>query len=201
MSGTDVAQETTEETGADTEPKKKGYARKFLRIWLPFPLVLGAMLFLQFRSGKLTKPNPETAAMEQGVFEGAGAELPVLLQALQDERGKLQKQWEDLRFEERRVLIEQTEIEERKKDVEALLARVDAKVEVMEEERDQMLAQLARVYETMKPDAAAEILSGIEVDTSTEILRRMKERSAAQVMASLEPKSAARISQRMLRQP
>jgi flagellar motility protein MotE (MotC chaperone) len=135
------------------------------------------------------------------VFEGAGAELPVLLQALQDERGKLQRQWEELRFEERRVLIEQSEIEERKKDVEALLARVDAKVEVMEEERDQMLAQLARVYETMKPDAAAEILSGIEVDTSTEILRRMKERSAAQVMASLEPKSAARISQRMLRQP
>jgi flagellar motility protein MotE (MotC chaperone) len=159
------------------------------------------MLFLQFRSGKLTKPDPDVAVMEQGVFEGAGAELPVLLQALQDERGKLQRQWEELRFEERRVLIEQSEIEERKKDVEALLARVDAKVEVMEEERDQMLAQLARVYETMKPDAAAEILSGIEVDTSTEILRRMKERSAAQVMASLEPKSAARISQRMLRQP
>jgi flagellar motility protein MotE (MotC chaperone) len=202
MSGTDVAEETTEETvGEGGETKKKGLSFRFLRIWLPFPVVLGAMLFLQFRSGKLTKPDPDVAVMEQGVFEGAGAELPVLLQALQDERGKLQRQWEELRFEERRVLIEQSEIEERKKDVEALLARVDAKVEVMEEERDQMLAQLARVYETMKPDAAAEILSGIEVDTSTEILRRMKERSAAQVMASLEPKSAARISQRMLRQP
>ena len=71
----------------------------------------------------------------------------------------------------------------------------------MEEERDRMLGQLARVYDTMKADAAAGILAGIDVDTSTEILRRMKERSAAQVMASLEPKAAARISQRMLRTP
>ena len=201
MSGTDVAQEAGEEKVGETAAPKKNHALTFLRIWLPFPVLLGVLLFLQFRSGKLDRPDAEEAIDQQGVFEGAGADLPMLLQALQDERGELQSEWEQLRFEERRIRIEQSEIGERKKEVEELLARVDAKVEVMEDERDQMLAQLARVYETMKPDAAAEILSGIDVDTSTEILRRMKERSAAQVMASLEPKSAARISQKMLRQP
>ncbi|MCA9753659.1 MAG: hypothetical protein KC591_15800 [Gemmatimonadetes bacterium] len=198
MSGTDVAQEQSSESAAEA-PKAKGGFLGFLKIWLPFPLILGAVLFFQFKSGKLAKPEPETTMTEAAVFEGAGSDLPLLLEALQSERADIEKERADLEFAKRRLLLEQGEIESRQKEVEALLARAEAKAQVMEEERDRMLSQLARVYETMKPDAAAGILSGIEVDTSTEILRRMKERNAAQVMASLEPQSAARISQRMLR--
>jgi flagellar motility protein MotE (MotC chaperone) len=198
MSGTDVAQE--QETGDVAEqPKSKGSFLPFLKIWLPFPLILGGILFFQFKTGMFDKGEPEETAEAQAVFEGAGSDLPLLLQALQTERAEIEREREDLRFAQRRLLLEQGEIESRQKEVETLLARVEAKVQVMEEERDRMLGQLARVYETMKPDAAAGILSGIEVDTSTEILRRMKERNAAQVMASLDPQSAARISQRMLR--
>ena len=199
MSGTDVAENVDENVGEESRPEKgRNHFLAFLRIWLPFPVILGGILFYQFKAGKLDKPAVDEAS-ETGVFEGAGADLPLLLQALQEERADLQSEWEELRFAERRILLEQSEIEDRKQEVEQLLTRVNAKVQVMEEERDRMLAQLARVYETMKPDAAAVILSGIDVDTSTEIIRRMKERSAAQVMASLEPRSAARISQRMLR--
>jgi flagellar motility protein MotE (MotC chaperone) len=202
MSGTDVAQEQpTEETVAEDAPvKKRGNFLAFLRIWLPFPVILGAILFFQFKSGKLETVE-EAPPVEAGVFEGAGADLPLLLQALQKERDEIQKEWEDLRFAERRIFVERGEIEARQTEVEELLARVEAKVQVMEEERDRMLGQLAKVYESMKADAAAGILAGLEVETATEIIRRMKERNAAQVMASLEPTAAARISQRMLRQP
>ncbi len=202
MSGTDVAQEEPNEETVEegAPPKKGGNFLTFLKIWLPFPVILGAILFFQFKSGKLAKPD-ETALDDTSVFEGAGSELPLLLEALQGERTQLQKEWEDLRFAERRILLEKGESEKRQTEVTDLLARVEAKVQVMEEERDRMLAQLAKVYESMKPDAAAGILAGIEVETSTEIIRRMKERNAAQVMASLEPTAAARISQRMLRQP
>jgi flagellar motility protein MotE (MotC chaperone) len=197
MSGTDVAK-----AGAPAEeaPKKSNVLWTFLRIWLPFPLILGGILYFQFRSGKLAPP-PEPEESPTAVFEGAGSDLPLLLQALQTERAELEAEWERLRFLQRTVTLEGGEIEKRRRDVEELLAKVDAKVHVMEEERDRMLGQLARVYETMKPDAAAEILSGLDVEVSTEILRRMKERAAAQVMASLDPRSAAVISQRMLRSP
>ena len=198
MSGTDVAQEQETENAAE-QPKSKGTFLPFLKIWLPFPLILGGILFFQFKSGMFEKTEPEETAEAQAVFEGAGPDLPLLLQALQSERVEIEREREDLRFAQRRLMLEQGEIESRQQEVETLLARVEAKVQVMEEERDRMLGQLARVYETMKPAAAAGILSGIEVDTSTEILRRMKERNAAQVMASLDPQSAARISQRMLR--
>lgn len=198
MSGTDVARSEASE-GAGKPSKKTNSFLTLLRVWLPFPVILGAILFFQYRSGTLERPG-SAGEEAPSVFEGAGGDLPLLLEALQSERAELQEEWDRLRFAERRIFLETGEIEKRKQEIETLLARVDANVQVMEEERDRMLGQLARVYETMKPDAAAEILAGIDVDTSTEILRRMKERQAAQVMASLEPRSAARISQRMLRQ-
>jgi len=200
MSGTDVAEKQGAEGEADEEAPRKGTFLAFLRIWLPFPVILGGILFYQFKSGQLDKTGQAEEAV-QSVFEGAGSELPQLLETLQTERTELQREWETLRFAEERIAIEHGEIASRKAEVEDLLNRVEEHVKVMESERGQMLDQLARVYETMKPDEAAEILSGIDVDTSTDIIRRMKERNAAGVMASLEPRAAARISQRMLRRP
>lgn len=202
MSGTDVAQDGAEEkAGEEPEVKKTNPVLAFLKIWLPFPVILGGILFYQFKVGQLEPAPVEEGMTDEAVFEGAGADLPLLLQSLQEERDRLRKEWDDVRVARERLLLESGEIDSQQKEVEALLTRVEAKVQVMEEERDRMLGQLARVYDTMKADAAAGILAGIDVDTSTEILRRMKERNAAQVMASLEPKAAARISQRMLRTP
>jgi flagellar motility protein MotE (MotC chaperone) len=197
MSGTEVAEETVAENGRGNEPARSNSLLTFLRIWLPFPLMLGAILFLQFRSGLFDRDPGEEEL--RSVFEGAGEELPALMQVVQEEREAIRAEREELQFAQRRVYLEQSEIAARQEEVEALLARVEAKIGVMEEERDLMLKQLARVYETMKADAAAEILSDLDVETSTEILRRMKERQAALVMASLDPQAAARISQRMLR--
>jgi flagellar motility protein MotE (MotC chaperone) len=200
MSGTDVADKEAAEGKAEAaEPAKKRHALAFLRIWLPFPVILGGILFYELKFAHHGEPGATEEEATTSIFEGAGAELPLLMSALEEERSGLQKEWEALRFAEERTLLVQSEIGQRKTEIEDLLARVEAKVSVMEEERGEMLAQLARVYETMKPDAAAEILSGIDVETSTEIIRRMKERNAASVMASLEPRAAAKISQRMLR--
>lgn len=202
MSGTDVAQDAVEEkAGEEPEVRKTSPVLAFLKIWLPFPVILAGILFWQFKSGRMEPAPVEEVAADQAVFEGAGADLPLLLQSLQEERDRLRKEWNDVKLARERLLLEAGEIDSRQREVDALLTRVEAKVQVMEEERDKMLGQLARVYDTMKADAAAGILAGIDVDTSTEILRRMKERNAAQVMASLEPKAAARISQRMLRTP
>ena len=196
MSGTDVAEEQETE-GTAEETKSGGGGLGMLKIWLPFPLILGALLFFQFQQGKLAKPEVEEVVPP--AFEGAGPELPRLLAALEEERGEIEVEREDLRFAARRLILEASEVEKRQKEVEAILAQAEAKIEVMEEERERMINQLAKVYETMKPDAAAEIIAEIDLDTSTEILNRMKERNAAQVMASLTPEAAARISQRMLR--
>lgn len=203
MSGTDVAKgtatakEAPAENAEPTAPAPNVFLT-FLRIWLPFPLMLGVVLLVQLRSGGLKHKASEETAVSSTAFEGAGADLPVLLQALVAEREAVRKEREELGFASRRILLEQSEISARQREVEGLLERVESQFGTMEKERDQMLTQLATVYETMKAGAAAEILTGLDVDTSTEILRRMKERKAAEILSKLPPESAAKISQAML---
>lgn len=200
MSGTDVARDDLPAGSPDTAAKRTSPLLAYLWIWLPFVLMLGGMIFWQLRTGHLEQPGGEDAT-QAAIFEGAGVEVPVLLETLQVERERLAREWEDLRAVQKRARLEAGEVEGRQHEVEALLARVDEKVRGVSEDQGRMLDQLARVYETMKPDAAAGILAGTDVETATEILRRMKERNAAQILAKIPADNAARISKRMLRQP
>ncbi|MGH2571301.1 MAG: magnesium transporter MgtE N-terminal domain-containing protein, partial [bacterium] len=86
-----------------------------------------------------------------------------------------------------------------RREVEALLVRVEGNTRFLAADRGRLLAQVARVYETMKPEEAAVILTGLDSGTSTDILRRMPERAAARVMAAFDPAAAARFSESMLR--
>jgi len=198
MSGTDVARDDTATKVEEPATKSKSPFLTYLKIWLPFPLMLGALVFWQLRTGRLAE-KPAKPEADSATLEEAGAEVPVLLEGLRQERVRLAQEWEDVRFARRRLLLEQGEIDARQQDVEALLARVDERLRGASEEKAQTLDQLARVYETMKPDAAAGILTGMELETATEVLRRMKERNAAAILAKIPPDVAASISRRMLR--
>ena len=197
MSGTVVAQEGEDKVAP---PTTKGTSPFFtyLKIWLPFPLILGGVVWWQMRIGKFEKPAPAPEAAVS-IFEGEGAEVPVLMETLQQEREKLASEWTDLRSARKRVLLEQSEIDSRQKEVEAMLVRVDEKLRGASAEKTQTFDQLAKMYETMKPDAAAGILRGMDVDMATEVLRRMKERNAAEILAKIPPDIAADISRRMVR--
>ena len=197
MSGTDVAQDGGDKA-APVEAKGTSPLFTYLKIWLPFPLILGGVVFWQMHSGKFEKPTPPPEAAVS-LFEGEGAEMPVLMEALQQEREKLASEWADLRTARKRLLLEQTEIDARQKEVEAMLTRVDEKLRGASAEQTQTFDQLSKMYETMKPDAAAGILRGMDVEMATEVLRRMKERSAAEILAKIPPDIAADISRRMVR--
>jgi flagellar motility protein MotE (MotC chaperone) len=163
--------------------------------------MLAVILFAQFKSGGLERKTErqEAEAEIEVPFQGAGQDLPALMQTLAAEREAVQQQRSDLEFVQRRILLEQSEIAARQKEVEKLLDRAESKFGKLEGQRTQMLAHLARVYETMRAKTAAQILSGLDVETATEVLRRMKEKKAAEIMAHLSPEAAAKISKEMLR--
>jgi flagellar motility protein MotE (MotC chaperone) len=199
MNRLEVGRDAPGKDGA-AQPKTPSPLWTYLRIWLPFPLMLGAILFLQLRSGGLQRtadpvPEEEVAAS----FQTVGQDVPALMQTLAAEKEAVQKQRDDLEFVQRRIVLEQSEIATRQKEVEKLLDRVESKVGKIEGERDQVLTHLARVYETMRAKTAAGILSGLDVETATEVLRRMKEKKAAEIMGHLSPEAAAKISKEMLR--
>jgi hypothetical protein len=56
------------------------------------------------------------------------------------------------------------------------------------------LEDLAKIYQAMKPKAAAPIFEQLSLEVQVKVASRMRERSAAQVMAAMTPKAAAALS-------
>jgi flagellar motility protein MotE (MotC chaperone) len=169
-------------------PTKSRTGSGALKYFLPFPVIVVAVF------AYLRWAPPDRAAERATDAD----DLPLFVRTLTEERAGLRRERDELRFVQRRLELERREIEDQRREVEALLARMQGSVQGLEEERDRTLAQVARVYDTMEPRAAARILTGVDAATSTEIVRRMRERPAAEVMAALDPTLARCISNRLV---
>lgn len=64
-----------------------------------------------------------------------------------------------------------------------------------EAEEKKRVARLARIYESMKPEEAANALINVDWDTTVLILQRMSEDSVAQVLAKMDPEIAAQLTE------
>lgn len=64
-----------------------------------------------------------------------------------------------------------------------------------EAEEKKRVTRLARIYENMKPEQAANALINVDWDTTVLILQRMNEDSVAQILAKMEPEAAAQLTE------
>ena len=88
-----------------------------------------------------------------------------------------------------------TETQQKSKDVKISRKEIEAQMAAREAAEKKRISKLARIYENMKPEEAAQALDGVEMDTIVLILQKMSEDSAAQVLAKMEPIQAARLTQ------
>lgn len=63
-----------------------------------------------------------------------------------------------------------------------------------EQSEAERLDDLARIYQAMKPKAAAPIFEQLTLEVQVKVAGRMRERSAAAMMAAMNPKAAATLS-------
>ena len=89
----------------------------------------------------------------------------------------------------------QAETQQKSKDVKISRKEIEAQMAAREAAEKKRISKLARIYENMKPEEAAQALDGVEMDTVVLILQKMAEDSAAQVLAKMEPIQAARLTQ------
>lgn len=75
-------------------------------------------------------------------------------------------------------------------------ARPGAPPPPSEEER---FGELARIYQAMKPKAAAQVFEQLALDIQVEVAGRMRERSTAAIMAAMTPAKAAALTVAMAR--
>ena len=84
-----------------------------------------------------------------------------------------------------------------KKEIKISQKEIDAKMQEREAAEKKRISKLARVYMSMKADAAAEALGNLDIDMAVLILQKMEDDAAAQILAKMDPVIAARLTQIM----
>ena len=162
--------------------------------------------------------TPENASGEDENTEGAPAPCPecpecpdpakVVLQGLKDKKKAVAEAREQLTKEKKELETYEAQIDEKiesltalKKQIEADMARLEKKKTAKEREEaaafEAKMNRLVKMYASMKPKAAAEIVNKMELSVAYEIFLRMREVSASQILAFVEYEKAAKISERL----
>ena len=85
--------------------------------------------------------------------------------------------------------------EEKPKEVKIDKKAIEEQRAKREAEEKKRLARLARIYETMRPQEAANALINVDWDTTVLIFQRMNEDAVAQILAKMEPETAAQLTE------
>jgi flagellar motility protein MotE (MotC chaperone) len=64
-----------------------------------------------------------------------------------------------------------------------------------DEESERRLRTLAKVYSSMKPEAAARVMASLDDTTFARVLQKLDKRQAAKVLALIDPERVARLTQ------
>ena len=134
-------------------------------------------------------PEPEVA----DPFDYTDEEVDVL-QQLAKRREEL-----DLRarqLDEREALIQAAEqrMEQKMAELKALQATVEDLLKARSEQEEAELKSLVKMYENMKPKAAAKVFEEMDMDVLLDVVDRMNERKVAPILALVTPTRAKEIT-------
>ncbi len=120
-----------------------------------------------------------------------------VLQKLSARRSELDAWQKDLEMKEeligassKKLDVKLDELKKLKADTEALLAQYH-------EQEDAKIKSLVKMYENMKPAAAASIFEEMDMDIMLEIVDKMAEKKASLVLAKMSPKKAKDVTEKL----
>jgi len=136
-------------------------------------------------------PDPLKTASTDKKFSPTELEL---LQNLSKRRAELDQRSEEL--DQRDLLLKATEqrVQEKIDQLQKMQAQLDAAIGKVDEQEDQRLQSLVRIYEAMKPQEAAAIFDKLEQPVLLQVLTRMKDKSVAAILPHLDGDKARSIT-------
>ena len=104
-------------------------------------------------------------------------------------------------IDQRAALIERAaaDLEQQIARLSALHAEIAAAIGAHDAAEEARLASLIKIYETMKPKAAAEIFDRLEMPVLIEVVERMREVKSADVLARMSPVKAKQVTSELAR--
>lgn len=118
-----------------------------------------------------------------------------ILQRLGDRRTKLEEWQKDLEVKENVLNITQTKIDQKIAELRELKTQVEAILAEYRKKEDEKTLTLVKIYENMKPKAAAKIFTELELPTLLQVVDKMKEKNVAAIVAEMDPKLAKELTE------
>ena len=143
-----------------------------------------------------TAASPPDAAIPRLDPTRLTASEIALLHQLAARRAALEERSREL--DQREALIETAaaDLAEQIARLAALRTEIEAVVERHDAAEDAKLTSLVKIYETMKPKAAAEIFDRLEMPVLIRVVERMREAKSADVLARMDPVKAKQVTDR-----
>jgi len=142
-------------------------------------------------AAKPETPDPLKMANAEKKYSPTELEL---LQNLSKRRAELDQRSEEL--DQRELLLKATEqrVQEKIDQLQKMQTQLDAALGKVDEQEDERLQSLVRIYEAMKPQEAAAIFDKLEQPVLMQVLTRMKDKSVAAILPHLDGDKARAIT-------
>lgn len=130
--------------------------------------------------------QPDDAPISLGVSR---AEM-TLLEDLRRRREELEERERQAALREQLLIATEQRIDRKIADLRKIEEHVGKLVARHEEQQDARIANIVKVYETMKPKDAAPVFQRLALEIQADVATRMKDAKMAALMAEMSPESA-----------
>jgi flagellar motility protein MotE (MotC chaperone) len=178
------------------------FSAKIGTVWQSFSQASGVVVANQAQAQSAAPGSPLAIADAKSP---PAAELPRdptrfsqseidLLQALAARRDQLDRREKDL--DQRETLLQAAEkrVNDKVAELEGVRGELLKLIDKRNQEDDSKLKSLVRIYESMKPKEAAQILQEWDADKLVELISRMKEAKVGPILASMSPDKAKTVT-------
>ena len=122
-----------------------------------------------------------------------------VLQQLAERRAALERREQELDRRAALLATAEANVATQLERLEQLRAEIAATIATHDAKEDAKLASLVKIYETMKPKAAAEIFDRLEMPILIRVVERMRAPKSADVLARMDPAKAKQLTAELAR--
>jgi len=120
-----------------------------------------------------------------------------LLQSLAERRRELEERERTLVQREGLLAAAEHRIEQKIEELNGIKGEIEELIRKYDDQEEDQLKGLVKIYETMKPKDAARIFNGLDMDILLQVIERMKASRTAAVLAEMAPERAKEVTLRI----
>lgn len=121
-----------------------------------------------------------------------------VLESLFDYREKLKQKAKEVIKREDHLKIVEERIQQQLKELKRIQGEISGLIDKHDQQEEKKFMLMVKIYETMKPDQAAQIFNTLPEERVLALLNRMKESKSAPILASMNPSQASHLTDQLL---